>query len=128
MAYVGVSFGTAQVIFEPNLFPYEYSNISANYLFYTYLPMKMEQTECSETSVYKIQTPWNYAEESIKYSEHDESFKSRTFIKFVTPLFRIVSRSSVLLFMIFWDIPKEIDAILSDTPRMLPYFPLRTNP
>jgi len=23
----------------------------------TYLPMKMEQTECSETSAYKIQTP-----------------------------------------------------------------------
>jgi len=24
---------------------------------FTYLPMKMEQTECSETSAYKIQTP-----------------------------------------------------------------------
>jgi hypothetical protein len=29
--------------------------------------MKMEQTECSETSAYKIQTPRNYPEESIKY-------------------------------------------------------------
>jgi len=28
--------------------------------------MKMEQTECSETSAYKIQTPGNYPEESIK--------------------------------------------------------------
>ena len=28
-----------------------------------YLPMKMEQTECSETSAYKIQTPENYSEE-----------------------------------------------------------------
>ena len=28
--------------------------------FYTYLLMKMEQTDCSETSVYKIQTPGNY--------------------------------------------------------------------
>ena len=27
--------------------------------------MKMEQTECSETSAYKIQTPGNYPEESI---------------------------------------------------------------
>jgi len=28
--------------------------------------MKMEQTECSETSAYKIQTPGNYPEESIQ--------------------------------------------------------------
>ena len=28
--------------------------------------MKMEQTECSETSVYKIQTPGNYPKESIQ--------------------------------------------------------------
>ena len=30
--------------------------------------MKMEQTECSETSEYKIQTPGNYIEESIQHS------------------------------------------------------------
>jgi len=29
--------------------------------------MKMEQTECSETSEYKIQTPGNYPEESIQH-------------------------------------------------------------
>ena len=29
-----------------------------------YLPMKMEQTECFETSVYKIQTPGNYPEKT----------------------------------------------------------------
>jgi len=28
--------------------------------------MKMEQTECSETSAYKIQTPGNYPEERIQ--------------------------------------------------------------
>jgi len=39
--------------------------------------MKMEQTECSETSAYKIQTPWNYPEESIQHSEQGESLKSR---------------------------------------------------
>ena len=39
--------------------------------------MKMEQTECSETSAYEIQTPGNYPEEGIKYSEHGESLKSR---------------------------------------------------
>ena len=37
----------------------------------------MEQTECSETSAYKIQTPENYPEESIKHSEHGQSLKSR---------------------------------------------------
>jgi len=39
--------------------------------------MKMEQTDCSETSGYKIQTPGNYPEESTQHSEHGESFKSR---------------------------------------------------
>jgi len=34
--------------------------------FYTYLPMKMKQTECSETSAYKIQTPGNYPELNIQ--------------------------------------------------------------
>jgi len=29
------------------------------------LAIKMEETECSETSAYKIQTPGNYPEESI---------------------------------------------------------------
>jgi len=28
--------------------------------------MKLEQTECSETSAYKIQTPGNYPEESTQ--------------------------------------------------------------
>jgi len=29
--------------------------------------MKMEQTVCSETSAYKIQTPGNYPKESIQH-------------------------------------------------------------
>jgi hypothetical protein len=36
------------------------------YTILTYLPRKMEQTECSETSAYKIQTPGNYPEENIQ--------------------------------------------------------------
>ena len=39
-------------------------------ILHTYPPMKMEQTECCETSAYKIQTPGNYPEESIQHSEH----------------------------------------------------------
>jgi len=42
-----------------------------------YMPMKMEETEWSETSAYKIQTSGNYPEESIQHSEHGESLKSR---------------------------------------------------
>jgi hypothetical protein len=37
----------------------------------------MEQTECSETSAYKIQTPGNYPEENIQHTEQGESLKSR---------------------------------------------------
>ena len=38
-----------------------------------YLPMNMEETECSETSAYKFQTPGNYPKESIQHTEHGES-------------------------------------------------------
>ena len=48
-----------------------------SYSTHTYLPMKMEQTKCSKTSAYKLQTPGNYPEESIQPSEHGESLKSR---------------------------------------------------
>jgi len=44
---------------------------------YIYLLMKMEQTECSETSAYKLQMPRNYPKESIQHTEHGESLKSR---------------------------------------------------
>ena len=33
----------------------------------SYLPAYKDGTECSETSVYKIQTPWNYPEESTQH-------------------------------------------------------------
>ena len=38
--------------------------------------MKMEQTECSETSAYKFQTPGNHLKESIQnfvYLSHDST-------------------------------------------------------
>jgi hypothetical protein len=41
----------------------------------------MEQTECSETSAYKIQTPGNYPEESIQNSKCGENLKSRSLEK-----------------------------------------------
>jgi len=39
--------------------------------------MKMEQTVCSETSAYTIQTPGNYPEENIQHTEHGKCLKSR---------------------------------------------------
>jgi hypothetical protein len=42
------------------------STFSNLVILHTYLPMKVEQTECSETLTYKIQTPVNYPEESIQ--------------------------------------------------------------
>ena len=41
--------------------------------------MKMEQTVFSETSVYTIQTPGIYPEESTQHSEYGVSLKSRRF-------------------------------------------------
>jgi hypothetical protein len=53
-----------------------------------YLPVKMEQTERSETSAYKLQPPGNYPKESIQHLEHGESLKSRKlsdlYLKFLT--------------------------------------------
>jgi hypothetical protein len=37
----------------------------------------MQQTVCSETSVYEIQTPGNYPEENIQHTENGEGLKSR---------------------------------------------------
>ena len=37
----------------------------------------MEQTECSETSAFKIQTPGNYPKESVQHTEHGENLKLR---------------------------------------------------
>jgi hypothetical protein len=42
--------------------------------------MKMEESESSETSEYKIQAAGNYPEEGIQHSEHGESLKSRIVI------------------------------------------------
>jgi len=42
--------------------------------------MKMEETECSETSAYKIQTPGNYPEENTQHTEQGESLKSTMLI------------------------------------------------
>ena len=62
--------------------------------------MKLEQTECSETSAYKIQTPGNYPEESIQHSEHGESLKSRVHILFYFILFYFILFYFILFYFI----------------------------
>jgi hypothetical protein len=52
--------------FWANLLPYGYPNFSQILSFYTYLPTKMEKTECSEMSAYTVQMPSNYPEENIQ--------------------------------------------------------------
>jgi len=72
--------------------PQNFSNLV---ILHTYLPMKMEQTECSETSAYKIQMPGNYPEESIQHSEQGEGLKSN--LCFISSL--VVNDSSVCCVM-----------------------------
>jgi hypothetical protein len=44
--------------------------------------MKMEQTQCSETSVIKHHTPENNPKGYTRHTEHGESLDSRTVIDF----------------------------------------------
>jgi len=56
--------------FPATHFPIKYPKLFSNpVILHTYPLMKMEQTGCSETSAYKIQTPGNYPEEIIHHSE-----------------------------------------------------------
>jgi hypothetical protein len=48
-------------------------------ILHIYPPMKMEQTQCSETLAFKLQTPVNHPEESIRHSEHGESLNQELF-------------------------------------------------
>jgi hypothetical protein len=65
--------------------------------------MKMEQTECSEPSAYKIQTPGNYPEENIQHTEHGESLKSRRILMMTGEGVMILKDAVVAYFkMYFW--------------------------
>ena len=65
--------------------------------------MKMEQTECSEMSAYKIQTPGNYPKECIQHSEHSESLKSRSIVVFDWKhIYLLLSFNSVTQWDVFY--------------------------
>jgi hypothetical protein len=40
--------------------------------------LKMEQTQCSETSAFNTQTPGKYPEDNLSLKQHGESLKTRT--------------------------------------------------
>jgi hypothetical protein len=72
--------GLARTIFRGKPLPvYTPTFTSPVHSTHTYSPVKMEETECSETSAFKIQTPGNYPKEIIQHSKRGESLKSRTF-------------------------------------------------
>jgi hypothetical protein len=47
-------------------------------------------TDCSEALAFKLQTPVNHPGEIIQHSEHGESLKSRTTVRVLLPDFRSV--------------------------------------
>jgi len=55
--------------FRAKPFPVRILIFSRLVTLHTYPPMKMEQTGCSKTSAYKIQTPGNYPEKSIQHEQ-----------------------------------------------------------
>ena len=56
-------------------------------ILHTYPPMKKEQTESSETSVYKIQTPGNYPVGSIRNSQNGEIIRFVIHIVFIVKIY-----------------------------------------
>jgi hypothetical protein len=59
-------FRVAQAIFRAKPFHAQYPTFPTAVTLHAYLPMKMEQTGCSETLALKLQTPVNNSEESIR--------------------------------------------------------------
>ena len=59
--------------------------------------MKVEHTECSETSSYKIQTPGNYPEESmLNEANHLPRLLSRLRVSECVPPFSVKSYNGVM--------------------------------
>jgi hypothetical protein len=81
------------------------ANVSEHCLFnlHTYPPMKMEETQCSKTLAFKLQTPVNHPEESIQHSEHGESLKlGRSYVLMASPCPSFYASVSPNKFWIFW--------------------------
>jgi hypothetical protein len=74
--------------------------------------MKMEQTECPETSANKLQTPGNCPDESIQHAKHGESLKSR--IQVPVPQKQIIPLPSELKLCLVQNVEIRADVFLRD--------------
>jgi hypothetical protein len=61
-----ISLRGAQTVFRVKPFHVQYPTLSTTLTLHTFSPMKMEQTGCSETLVFKLQTPGTDPEESLR--------------------------------------------------------------
>jgi hypothetical protein len=66
LSQLSPSFWLAQASFRDKNFPVYYPTFPTPVTLHTYSPMKMEQTGCSETLAFKLQTSVNHPEESYK--------------------------------------------------------------
>jgi hypothetical protein len=71
----------AQTTFQPDPSLYKYRLNSSQVIIHTYPPVKLEPTECSETSAFNIQMPRKYPEENIPHLQHGKSLKTKRTIK-----------------------------------------------
>jgi hypothetical protein len=60
----------------------------------------MEQTECSETSAFKTQTPGNYPKEITQHSKHGEILKSINIVIF--QLYEEELSNSIVMYSLFF--------------------------
>jgi hypothetical protein len=77
----GKRFGSSRTFSRINT-----STFSNLVILHTYPPMKMEQTECSETSAYKIKTSGNYPEGNTQHNSPPirrwkDHFAAQTFLE-----------------------------------------------
>ena len=72
-------FWLAQTTFQLIRFPYKYGlKTSQSSLTLQHL-LKVEPTQCSETSAFNTQTPGKYPEDNFSLLQHGESLKTRIF-------------------------------------------------
>ena len=68
--------------------------------------MKMEQTECSEMSAYKIQTPGNYPEENIQ-QDHESQYSGKCLQVTLECIDEGRNMNSIMLFVVWLEKDRE---------------------
>jgi hypothetical protein len=76
------TFRGVQAIFRAKPFPVLYPTFSTAVTHHTYSPMKMEQTECSETLAFKLHTPVNRPEKKYMTFRTRRKFEIKKILLF----------------------------------------------